>query len=233
VAVNFAGNSSFRQTSATGMPGTVWTLAFWLKPNSVPTSGNYYNLAYLGFTGGDMWFELPGVDRIVQVAGLEGGPALTAGAWYRLAAVRNGASSALYVSSAATGALTAVASGSMSGMPSTPYDVLNIAASGGTGTPAEVLDGRMINFKLWSVALNAGQIETELGAYTVANSTGLLRHHRWDTTASATPDAGTAGAFTLPSGTPAFVSDTPAPLVAGSAPSYRIGGQARHRAATI
>jgi hypothetical protein len=217
VAVNFGGNSSFRYTTTPIFPGSVWTVSFWLKTNSVPASGNYYNLMYLGFTGGEMWLELPGSDRILQAGGLEGGPALTAGSWYRVALVRNGASSALYSSSALTGALTAVATGSMTGMPTT-NDVLNVGASGGTGTPAEVLDGRMLNFKLWSVALNATQIEAELGSYTVANATGLLRHHRWDTTASATPDAGTHGAFTTPSGTPAFISDTPAPLVSAAAP---------------
>lgn len=215
MAVNFAGNSSFRQTGTIFPSATVWTIAFWVKFNSLPASADYYNLINIAGSG-EFYLECPGNDKIIQANGLEGGGAVVTGQWYRVAVVRNGSSNALYVSSAQTGTLTAVASGAMSGMPTAP-NVLNVGSSGATGASVERLDGRMINLKIWSVALTAAQITTELGSFTVANTTGLLRAHRWDTTASATPDSGSAGAFTSPNGAPVFISDTPTPLASSGA----------------
>lgn len=126
---------------------------------------------------------------------------MTVGAWYRLALVRNSTAVTAYWADA-TGS-TSSASATM-----TSFTATEIQLGGDIYATTDWLNGSIANVKQYSAVLTQAEIEAEWVSWTPVRTSGLVRHHRFDTAASTADDSGNGNTLTA-NGTPTFDSDNP------------------------
>lgn len=159
-------------SATTGVPGSTSTVLCWVYLSvdrnafstvfdSSASTSNYLQVS----TGSD------GVTLGVHThTGSVNGITMTVGAWHRLAVTCDGTTFTLYTGTA-SGALTVDTVAKPSNWAPT---TLRIGAS---VWPSEWFNGRVAGFKTWNVALNAAEVEAELGRYTPRRTAGLVRWH--------------------------------------------------------
>jgi len=202
-------------SATNGLPGTVRTIAFWMKSitshtdyspamdlpattaNSAPT------WSYIGTKNASpnlVYAQSPSFESTAYVA--------SANTWYKVCAVCNGTSLTWY--RAPDGSVLTTYSDTIGSL--TPAKLW----IGGSSWPAEWLDGAICDFKLWNVALTLAEVNAEFASsYVAVKTSGLLRHHRL-IVGETTDYSGNGNVLTLGTTTPVYTAG-PASLTEPSA----------------
>ncbi|HEV2778820.1 MAG TPA: LamG domain-containing protein [Actinophytocola sp.] len=213
MAVRFDAASE-NYTAATGLPSNVYTFAAWIRPAAV---GATNRVVYWLTTSGDVFTgiqvrsnastDLQAYDSGSYAFNGLGPLSASAGVWYRVALVVNGANATFY--RAAAGDVLGSASAANFTTPATPTSFHL-----GDDPYDEYWDGRLAAVKMWQAALTPAEVEVELGQYTPRRTADLLRWHPF-ITAEATDYSGNG--HTLSGGTGTTTEDGP-PIPWGAAP---------------
>jgi hypothetical protein len=213
MAVRFDGSDD-DYSATTGLPTGNFTVTCWANPTTLRNPGGIFTLAdSTASYSAWYWFGLrPDWAVRNHGANLASGVTPTAGTWWRLGLVLSGTTATLYGAQAGD-PLTQLCSGTVTTF--TP-GVLHI---GGTPDATQFWDGRVAALKVWSSALSAAQIETELTQHLPVATTGLARFHPFVN--AETVDYSGNGR-TLTAGAGAVATETGPPLAWGTTNQPRI-----------
>lgn len=166
-------------TSTAGIPSGSYTLLCWVM---VSVDRDFFSLISAVDDGGTgaVYHHLGTTDDGVTLvlgdsAGtIALGAALTVGTWYRVAYTVSGTTGTLYWGTD-TGSLSS-AGGTVTDV--SGFTTIRIGESmfGGAW-----FNGRVANLKHYSAALTQTEIETELRSWTAVRTSGLVRHHKFQT----------------------------------------------------
>lgn len=213
MAVRFSADGQDYTSASIGLTGQPFTVTCWVQ---LRADRNDFSTIFSVDDGGatEMVYVQTNADGVTLFLGGDGGAstvgsvALTVDVWYRVAVTYSGTTGTLYTGAA--GAALASASGTLG--TNTGLSTLRIGES---GFADEWLNGCVANLKMWSAALSAGEIETELGQYVPARLANLLRWHPF--VAAETTDRSGNG-LTLSGGTGTSTEGGPPIPWAGIAP---------------
>lgn len=189
------------------------TIEAWVKPESLPTSGNTVAFAgkydfdnnqrsyYLGYANVAGTGKLRFVTSNACTSFVEGDLAytLTTGTWYHIAASKSGSTVTFYVN------------GTLVGTASVDAGQCNSNAKFAVGalianSAALNFDGLIDDVRLWSVARSGVQISANMSTALTGAESGLAAYYKLDNLYT---DATANGNTLTASGSPAFSSDVP------------------------
>lgn len=192
-------------SSAASPPATTFTVTCWAY--MAVNRANYSAIWASDQTGGATYLTLSsdsdGTTLVVFNSALVGSPitglSMSTGIWYQLGFTLSGGTGTLYYGAAA-GALTTASSAGFGAVTSPSLTI------GDDGFGGDFWNGRIANFKHYSAALTATEIQLELSQYVPIRGGNLVRWHPF--LAAGTADASGNG-NTLSGGSGASSEDGP------------------------
>jgi hypothetical protein len=157
-AMNFDGNDGIRADNSPQLNGPVTSVSFWVKPNSLPASGEAYLLSFGGWQ--ERWkISLPSHGKVVWTTHAAtccsdldagGGNELVAGEWDHLVMVHDGTKDYIYMNGVEVASKDA------------PGDLANTVHPLGIGYDpidnANYFDGMLDNVLIFETALSAAEV---------------------------------------------------------------------------